>query len=85
MWLQEFVASSPVDESPTAATRPVPYVEVANVTPMVDPFATPVFQMCAFAAPLIVIELEPKRPRPRPEEGTPNAPVKMIGEVVSVV
>jgi len=55
------------------------------VTPVVEPLATPVFQMCAFAAPLTVIDVEPKSPRPRPDDGTPNVPVQTIGEVVSLV
>ena len=84
MWPQPFVASSPVDESPTAAMRPVPYVDVANVTPLVDVFDTPVFQTCPLAAPLSVIVVEPKRPRPRPADGTPNAPW-MIGDAASLV
>src|SRR5437764_952455 len=66
-------------------TRPVPYVDVANVTPEVDVFETPVFQTWPLAAPLSVMVVEPKSPRPRPEDGTPNVPVQTIGDVVSLV
>ena len=72
---QLFVASSPVDESPTAATRPLPYVDVANVTPLLLPAATVVFQTCPFALPLNVIDDDPNSPSPRDDKGTPYEPV----------
>ena len=79
------MASSVIEESPIAATRPVPYVDVAKVTPLDVSWVDVVFQTWPFAAPLSVIDDEPNRPRPRVDEGTPNVPAQMIGEVVSVV
>ena len=70
VWPQLLVGSSAGDESPIAAMRPVPSVEVANVAWVLVSAVPVVIQMWplafAFDPGDSVMEVEPNSPRPLP-------------------